>query len=149
MSEARTRSDESLPLDSSKLVPRLGLALSLLLCVALGFAAYPGCIGIVACERPFHSHTLARADIARIVAALVEYAALHHGAYPDSLTALFESDAWSRSHPDTRSTLLDPWRAEYRYVPPPGLGASPLVWSIGVDAQDGTEDDIVSWKTLE
>ncbi len=42
----------------------------------------------------------------------------------------------------------DPWGNKYQYEYPPvnGKGKFPDIWSYGPDGEDGTDDDIVSWK---
>ncbi len=100
-------------------------------------------------EYRFSSRGRARVDIAEIVSALNEYSDRHDGAFPTSLAALVEPDGLGQRYLNSLSIPRDPWKNEYRYRPPPRLGALPLVWSLGCDAEDGTGDDIVSWKALE
>ncbi len=41
----------------------------------------------------------------------------------------------------------DPWGQEYKYrVPPQKSKKGYDLWSVGMDGQDGTEDDIGNWK---
>lgn len=41
----------------------------------------------------------------------------------------------------------DPWGQEYKYRFPAQKSKKPYdVWSVGADAQDGTEDDMGNWK---
>lgn len=100
-------------------------------------------------EYGFSSRGRARVDIAQLVSALNEYSERHHGTYPPALAALAEPDTLGQRYWKALPIPLDPWRNEYRYRPPPLVGALPLVWSLGCDAQDGSGDDLVSWKTLE
>lgn len=42
---------------------------------------------------------------------------------------------------------VDPWGAEYNYESPGSHGDSKFdIWSNGPDEEDGTDDDVVSWK---
>lgn len=44
----------------------------------------------------------------------------------------------------------DPWGADYNYESPGSHGDSKFeVWSNGPDEEDGTDDDVVSWKKSE
>ncbi|MDD3469677.1 MAG: type II secretion system major pseudopilin GspG [Thermoguttaceae bacterium] len=83
------------------------------------------------------------------------YATNSGGDYPtteDGLNALVqqpedfpETGTWSQLMP---SIPVDPWNSPYQYALDESTG-SPHVWSYGPDKQDGTEDDIKSWKDEE
>jgi general secretion pathway protein G len=76
------------------------------------------------------------------------------GHNPDSLKDLVEKPAnaddakkWTQ-YIENISGLKDPWGHDYLYN---GKGSKNEggfdLWSVGPDGQDGTEDDIVNWKT--
>ena len=83
------------------------------------------------------------------------YATNAGGEYPtteDGLNALVqqpedfpEPGTWSQLMP---SIPVDPWNSPYQYELDESTG-SPHVWSYGPDKQDGTEDDVKSWKDEE
>jgi hypothetical protein len=83
-----------------------------------------------------------RADLARFVKALDEYALSNAGRYPATLEALV-TPRWSgdRYLQSTR-VPLDPWGAAYGYAPPAAGDESVRVWSHGPDGRAGSEDDI-------
>jgi general secretion pathway protein G len=76
-----------------------------------------------------------------------------------------KADRWDGPYTDSKEVPKDPWGHEYQYEYPPTHGSSdssgssttgdstkanpnddPEVWSYGPDGEDGTEDDITSWK---
>jgi general secretion pathway protein G len=77
------------------------------------------------------------------------------GRYPESLKDLVEKPSnsddakkWTGKYLEDVRGLKDPWDHDYNYNAKGSKneGAYDL-WSIGPDGQDGTEDDIVNWKT--
>ncbi len=55
---------------------------------------------------------------------------------------------WDGPYVNDNVLPSDPWGNEYQYEYPPvnGKGKSPDIWSYGPDGEDGTDDDIVSWR---
>lgn len=77
------------------------------------------------------------------------------GHYPENLKDLVEKPSgseeakkWSGKYLEDIRGLKDPWDHDYMYN---GKGQKNEggfdLWSVGPDGNDGTEDDIVSWKT--
>lgn len=69
----------------------------------------------------------------------------------DGLDDGSETDGGSNwDGPYLKGTTLpkDPWGKAYKYEYPPthGKGDEPDIWSAGPDGEEGTEDDVVSWK---
>lgn len=66
--------------------------------------------------------------------------------YPTSdqgLQALVEADI-------IEEAPQDPWGADYNYESPGSHGDGKFeIWSNGPDEEDGTDDDVVSWKKSE
>ncbi|MBN2022505.1 MAG: type II secretion system major pseudopilin GspG [Pirellulales bacterium] len=58
---------------------------------------------------------------------------------------------WDGPYLNDEAIPVDPWGNEYQYEYPPthGKGKDPEIWSYGPDAEDDTEDDIVSWRKAE
>lgn len=77
------------------------------------------------------------------------------GHFPDSLKDLVEKpgnsdDAkkWSGKYLEDVRGLKDPWDHDFLYNAKGQKNEGGFdLWSIGPDGQDGTEDDIVNWKT--
>lgn len=59
-----------------------------------------------------------------------------------------KSKRWTGPYTDNGELPKDPWGNDYQYEYPPknGTGDKPDLWSFGPDGEDGTDDDIVSWK---
>lgn len=85
---------------------------------------------------------------------------LHMGRYPegeDGLRMLLEmpddEDAekkWKGPYLKSEDALKDPWGNEYNYRFPGEYEESTYdIWSNGPDEEEGTEDDVTSWKTDE
>lgn len=78
----------------------------------------------------------ARADLARLRAAVDEHAIRHGGEPPEALEELLAAD--EHGEPTLRARdLFDPWGRAYGYE-----RASTRVWSSGPDGLEGTADDI-------
>lgn len=58
------------------------------------------------------------------------------------------SSKWNGPYLDGEDLPVDPWGNDFQYEFPPtnGKGDKPDVWSMGKDGEDGTDDDITSWK---
>jgi len=56
---------------------------------------------------------------------------------------------WDGPYLEAPELPNDPWGNEYQYKYPPVNNTRdfPDIWSWGPDGEDGTEDDIVNWKT--
>ncbi len=58
---------------------------------------------------------------------------------------------WDGSYLEGFEIPKDPWGNDYQYEFPPTHGDDerdfPDIWSLGPDGEDGTEDDIVNWRT--
>lgn len=68
------------------------------------------------------------------------------------------SSQWDGSYLNSDQLPKDPWKNDYQYAygssseegldsPELSTGKYPRIWSFGPDGEDGTEDDITSWKT--
>jgi len=66
---------------------------------------------------------------------------------PDDLSDA-KSARWAGPYADGEELPKDPWGNDFQYEYPPKNGTSdyPDIWSKGPDGEDGTDDDIVSWK---
>lgn len=77
------------------------------------------------------------------------------GVYPEELKYLLEKPSddeiakkWTGPYIKDDSGLIDPWDREYQYNPTGQHNEGRYdLWSLGPDGQDGTDDDIVNWKT--
>lgn len=77
------------------------------------------------------------------------------GVYPEELKDLYErpssidedSGKWRGPYMEGRpEELKDPWGYEYVYKYPGEVNSDSYdLWSVGVDGQDGTDDDIQNW----
>lgn len=85
---------------------------------------------------------------------------LHMGRYPEGEEGLMmllempdDEDAekkWKGPYLKTQGMLKDPWENEYNYRFPGEYEESTYdIWSNGPDEEEGTEDDVTSWKTDE
>lgn len=86
----------------------------------------------------------------------LEMYAMDMNTYPTTeqgLAALVEKpaeieneDQWQGPYLDS-DIPKDPWGKDYQYEYPPSHGERdyPNIWSIGPDAEDGSEDDVVNW----
>ncbi len=89
-----------------------------------------------------------------IGSALMNYRA-DVGTYPEELQALYErpsdidedSGKWRGPYMQgTPEELKDPWGNEYVYKYPGEFHSDSYdLWSVGIDGQDGTDDDITNW----
>ena len=55
---------------------------------------------------------------------------------------------WDGPYLEADALPRDPWGRPYQYEFPPTRGRrndTPVIWSLGPDGQDSTEDDITSW----
>ena len=88
------------------------------------------------------------------LASQIELFYLQVGRYPSDLKELVEAPAnaadakkWSGPYVKSLDMLKDPWGRELHYKYDPDISkTSYLLWSVGQDGQDGTEDDIGNWK---
>ena len=77
------------------------------------------------------------------------------GTFPDTLKDLVERPSndsaakkWTGKYLDDVRGLKDPWDHDYMYNKNGTHNEGMFdLWSVGPDGQDGTEDDIVNWKT--
>lgn len=83
-----------------------------------------------------------RFDIPRIRAALAQFAAEHHGRFPETLTERLADGEDGSPYLPLNHAPRDAWKHEYRYQPPSSPDERPRVWSIGPDGIDGTTDDL-------
>jgi general secretion pathway protein G len=83
---------------------------------------------------------ISKGDIANITVALKLYR-LHNDKFPagdQGLKALVPKYL--------EKAPRDPWKRDYRYRHPGSrIPAGFDIWSLGADAQDGTEDDVTNW----
>ncbi len=100
-----------------------------------------------------------KAQIKSISNALDQYR-LDTRTYPNTeegLNALFDepsedeegaSSKWNGPYLDSEDLPTDAWGNDFQYEFPPTHGKTdkPDVWSMGKDSEEGTEDDITSWK---
>lgn len=94
---------------------------------------------------------IAAGDIANITVALKLYR-LHNDRYPTSdegLDALLKpstSRTWKESY--LERPAVDPWGRKYQYRSPGTHNAGGFdLWSMGVDGQDNTADDVTNWQS--
>jgi len=92
---------------------------------------------------------ISRGDIAGITTALKLYR-LHHDSYPtteeglDVLLQAPSSKTWNEPYLEKKA--VDPWKRSYKYKYPGSRNTTGFdLWSVGADAQDGTEDDVANW----
>ncbi|MBN1341863.1 MAG: type II secretion system protein GspG [Phycisphaerae bacterium] len=79
----------------------------------------------------------------------------HMGDYPRELRALLVAprepelaEKWAGPYLEKGTMLLDPWGTPYGYRFPGKFNRDAYdLWSAGPDGRDGTEDDIVNWRT--
>lgn len=74
----------------------------------------------------------------------------------EGLAAIIEEPAsedegdskWGGPYLEAEDMPADPWGNDFQYAYPPenGKGDQPDIWSMGPDGEDGTDDDITSWK---
>jgi general secretion pathway protein G len=77
------------------------------------------------------------------------------GVFPDDLKYLVEKPSddeqakkWTGPYLKDISGLKDPWDHDYMYKAPGSHNEGGVdLWSVGPDGRDGTDDDIVNWKT--
>lgn len=82
---------------------------------------------------------------------------LDTGQYPETLEDLIKQPSyieedeegenpWMGPYIKDARGLRDPWKNEYQYKQPGDVYEDAYdLWSMGVDGNDGTEDDITSW----
>jgi len=84
---------------------------------------------------------ISKGDIANITVALKLYR-LHNDKFPaggQGLKALVPKYL--------EKAPRDPWKRDYRYGYPGSRSPAGFdIWSLGPDAQDGTEDDVTNWE---
>jgi general secretion pathway protein G len=79
----------------------------------------------------------------------------HTGSYPEELKFLIEKPGdsdiakkWNGPYLEDEAGLQDAWGKEFQYRAPGQHNEGGFdLWSMGPDGQDGTDDDIVNWKT--
>ncbi|MEZ6013622.1 MAG: type II secretion system major pseudopilin GspG [Planctomycetota bacterium] len=81
----------------------------------------------------------AKADITIIGDAIINYATMNSGRFPDSLDALVTPDQNGRTFLQRETVPKDPWGNEYVYYPPRGGESDPTVMSLGADGAQGGE----------
>jgi general secretion pathway protein G len=77
------------------------------------------------------------------------------GVYPEELKYLLEKPSdddiakkWAGPYIENESGLKDPWENEYQYNANGQHNEGKYdLWSNGPDGREGTEDDVVNWKT--
>lgn len=77
------------------------------------------------------------------------------GIYPEELKYLLEKPSdddiakkWAGPYIEDESGLIDPWDHEYQYNATGQHKEGKYdLWSWGPDGRDGTDDDVVNWKT--
>ena len=80
----------------------------------------------------------------------VEMYQADNGAFPDELDKLINDPGNAPRWRQYMKTLpKDPWGNDYRYRNPSIHGKAVDIYSIGVDQQEGTSDDIGSWSLYE
>ena len=93
----------------------------------------------------------AHADIEGGISLALDLYEVDNGRYPNSLDDLITkpSDAPSWKGPYIKKGLpKDPWGSPYIYkMPGVHNAASYDLYSLGMDKQESTQDDIVNWKT--
>lgn len=98
--------------------------------------------------------TATRQDIAALSAALQMYY-IDAGRYPTTAQGLKALAVRPTDNPVPRSwqarvqsleELNDPWQRPYHYRAPGIRNQDYDIWSLGVDGQEGTSDDIGNWK---
>lgn len=82
----------------------------------------------------------ARADIASIDSALLEYSLANRGWYPDTLRDLVVPDTNGHTYIKGTNIPRDPWGREYLYAPP-GTDGIPTVSTLGKDGIPGGDGD--------
>jgi general secretion pathway protein G len=104
----------------------------------------------------------AKAAIGRTgpIAKQLEIYRLHMGKYPEGEEGLkkllqkpddeAEAKNWKGPYLEGEGSIKDPWSNEYKYRFPGETNPESFdLWSTGPDGQDGTEDDVKSWRTDE
>ncbi len=77
------------------------------------------------------------------------------GKYPEELKYLLEKPSddeeaskWTGPYLEDERGLVDPWGNDYMYEPEGKNNENSYdLWSKGPDGRDGTDDDIVNWKS--
>lgn len=77
------------------------------------------------------------------------------GRFPEDLKGLVDKPSsddvakkWNGPYLKDAAGLKDPWDSDYNYKSPGTHNEKGVdLWSVGPDGRDGTEDDIVNWKT--
>ena len=63
-----------------------------------------------------------------------------------------EDSGWDGPYITKAQLPKDPWGRDYQYEYPPTRGqdeTAPILWSLGPDGEDNTDDDIISWVADE
>lgn len=81
----------------------------------------------------------AKVDITRIGDAVLTFATMNSGRYPDTLEQLVTPDQNGRTYLDQQTVPKDPWGTEYMYYPPRGGETDPTIMSYGADRAQGGE----------
>lgn len=83
--------------------------------------------------------TKAKADLTVIDSAILRFATMNSGRFPDSLEQLVTPDQTGQTYLDRSTVPKDPWNNEYVYYPPRGGESSPTLMSYGKDGSQGGE----------
>ena len=93
----------------------------------------------------------AKADIDGGLSLALDLYEVDNGRYPGALEALVTKPSGAsnwRGPYIKKGVPNDPWNAPYQYRYPGSRNSTGYdLYSTGPDQQDGTEDDIVNWKT--
>jgi general secretion pathway protein G len=96
---------------------------------------------------------LARVAVNGVEDALKLYAVDHEGEFPSSIEALLANPGndqkWKGPYLEKGKVPTDPWGNPIQYLyPGQHSGADrPDIWSMGLDRQSNTADDITNWGT--
>jgi general secretion pathway protein G len=99
----------------------------------------------------------ARVQIQGVESACELYALDHSGAFPETLDALLsrqgDDNNWKGPYLKSSNKIPnDPWGNPIQYAYPgqnQGADNRPDIWSMGLDKQSNTADDITNWETVQ
>jgi general secretion pathway protein G len=81
----------------------------------------------------------AKTDISTLGDAVLTFATMNSGRYPDSLEQLVSPDGQGRTYLTQQTVPKDPWGEEYIYFPPRGGELEPTIMTYGADRAQGGE----------
>lgn len=91
----------------------------------------------------------AEADVQSHLASALDLYELDNGAYPKRLEDLLadpgDARKWKGPYIKKKKGLTDPWGRPYQYRVPGLRNADYDLFSLGVDGQEGTLDDVANW----